>query len=56
MHLDYDTSDNNKLEALNREADERLTTYFYLINSDKNKHGNILINLNSYCMLLEICK
>ena len=33
-HLDYDTSDNDKLEALNEEGDERLATYFYLTNSD----------------------
>ena len=33
-HLDYDTSDNDKLEVLNKESDERLAIYFYLINFD----------------------
>ena len=27
-HLDYDASDNDKLEILNKEADKRLPTYF----------------------------
>ena len=27
--LDYDASSNDKLEALNKEADKRLATYFY---------------------------
>ena len=46
-HLDYDASDNNKLEALNKKGDKRLRTYFYLINSHQNKYRNILVNLNS---------
>ena len=44
---DYDATDYHKLKVLNKKGNERLTTYFYLIKSDKNKHGNILINLSS---------
>ena len=44
---DYDATDNDKLKALNEEGNERLAIYFYFINSNKNKHSNILIDLNS---------
>ena len=41
------TSNNDKLKALNKEGNERLTAYIYLINSDQNKHGNILVDFNN---------
>ena len=46
-YLCYDTTNNDMLKALNEESNKRLITYFHLINSDQNKHSNILINLNS---------
>ena len=40
-HLDYNKSYDDKLKALNKEGNERLATYIYLVNSDQNEHGNI---------------
>ena len=36
---------------MNKEADERLTTYVYSINSNQNKHRSILVNLSSQKLL-----
>ena len=33
-HKDYDASNNDKFEALNKEGDERLATFNYLVNSN----------------------
>ena len=46
-HLDSNAIENNKLEALGKKEDERLVIYLSLINLDKNKCSNVLINLSS---------
>ena len=44
---DYDTRNSSKHDKLKKKAGKRLATYFYLVNSNQNKHSNILINLSS---------
>ena len=34
-------------QTLNDDADERLAAYVYLVNSDQNKYGSVIKNLNS---------
>ena len=46
-HLVCNATNDDKLKVLNNNSNGRLTTYFCFINSYQNKHGNILINLNS---------
>jgi hypothetical protein len=43
----YDEDDLSKMTVLVKEASERLLAYLYLENSDQDKYGSILRNLNS---------
>ena len=44
--IDCSTNNNDNLKALGKKIDKRLSTYLYLMNSDENKHDNVLNNLN----------
>ena len=43
----YDESNNTKTEELTKIADEQLSTYVYLVNSDQRKYGTLIKGLHS---------